>query len=585
MRYLAFLFLTFLLSSLLGSNPSSLAQEDGEDTYSISLVQTAEADKEKEIVEVDDRKVLAETYKIRSGDHLWQLLRERGLLEKRNLQELLYVLKQLNASLTNLDLLHPGETIVIPLTIAPSKAGALPAPKAPGPPVPLEKLKDVDLQQYTVQPGDTLIKVIRNAYNVTDKEIYDEYLDLLKRMNPALKDPNTIFPGQKIRLPIYSPQVVRMPIQEAPPSVTKPEPEPTEDQRVERADLLRQLSELFREMGVEWMTAGQHFIPLKSGGQINLNAGSFPIVSLSNGHRVVVDLYHSLPPKMADLITSSWDNYQIVQIQKDDGLRAAMRRILQACGFQRIYPAGEPVELAGDFSVRLRGDWVLQMEGKDSTQQGRFMIITLLDAASPRTPLPLKGLLEKLGVKVVEYPTLKEAAASGGEVKALPQRASSNPEELVEEILRAAGLDFSKGVEIPIYQERKKEFNLVLKADFLLRIEEKESVIDLSGMGTEIVSLLAERQYRILSLPGESRPYALISRVLEFSGIAFDPNPHPFLAAERGESRNILITVPGITFSGRDRGKVFVTGLDLPDELGTFLSKKGYQVLVVGSQP
>ena len=69
------------------------AQESGdEETYSISLVQTAEVD--KEIIEVDNKKVLTESYEIRKGDHVWQLLRERGLLKKRNVAEILHVLKR-----------------------------------------------------------------------------------------------------------------------------------------------------------------------------------------------------------------------------------------------------------------------------------------------------------------------------------------------------------------------------------------------------------------------------------------------------------------------------------------------------------
>jgi hypothetical protein len=145
---------------------------------------------------------------------------------------------------------------------------------------------------------------------------------------------NTIYPGQKIRLPIYSPQVVRMPVKEAPPPEVKEEA-PKEG----RADLLARLTEIFREMGLEWTTGGQHFIPLQSGGQINLKAESFPVLSLPNGNRVIVDMAHGLPDKMVSLITSNWQNYSIVQIERKDDLRATIGKILSACGYPKVYPS------------------------------------------------------------------------------------------------------------------------------------------------------------------------------------------------------------------------------------------------------
>jgi hypothetical protein len=119
------LVLAALLVFLLPLSPA-FSQEGGEETYSISLVQTAESD--KEIHELEGRKVLAETYTVQKGDHLWQLLRERGLLEKsetprvaRRTQEAEHV------TFPNLDLIHPGEKIVIPLILSPVKglAGTL----------------------------------------------------------------------------------------------------------------------------------------------------------------------------------------------------------------------------------------------------------------------------------------------------------------------------------------------------------------------------------------------------------------------------------------------------------------------------
>ncbi|MBW1738411.1 MAG: hypothetical protein JRJ69_12880, partial [Deltaproteobacteria bacterium] len=67
----------------------SLSQEK-EKTYSISLVKTAEA--EQEVYEVDDKKVLTQTFTVQKGDWIWKILRKEGLLKRGNLAELISVL-------------------------------------------------------------------------------------------------------------------------------------------------------------------------------------------------------------------------------------------------------------------------------------------------------------------------------------------------------------------------------------------------------------------------------------------------------------------------------------------------------------
>jgi len=138
-------FITVFCLSLL--NPV-LAADDDEETYNISLVQTAEVD--KEIVTVDDKKVLTETYTAKNGDYVWNILRERKLLEKNNLGEILSVLKRLNPSLTNIDLIHPGDNIIIPLVVTPA-GGDRALLEADLESIPLEDIENLEF--YTVQPG------------------------------------------------------------------------------------------------------------------------------------------------------------------------------------------------------------------------------------------------------------------------------------------------------------------------------------------------------------------------------------------------------------------------------------------------
>ena len=111
--------------------------------------------------------------------------------------------------------------------------------------------------------------------------LHNEYLSLVKKLNPSLEDLNTIYPGQVIRIPIYSPETVRKPIQAAvSPRPRERLPEPAKAELKPNPFSL-DLETLFLAMGEEWVNTGEHYIPLKSGGQIDLKAKSFPIINLT----------------------------------------------------------------------------------------------------------------------------------------------------------------------------------------------------------------------------------------------------------------------------------------------------------------
>jgi hypothetical protein len=540
------------------------AQKD-EETYSISLVQTAEVG--KEIRRLGEKKVLIEPYVVKKGDHIWQIFRERGLLEKRNLPELLAVLKRLNVSLSNLDLIYPGDKIVIPLTISPVPGLGR---EGPATPASLEDLKDIKVENYTVKKGDTLVKVVKEQYNVPREKITDEYIQLLARLNPEIQDMDLIHPGQVVRIPIFTPQVVRVPI--GPEGAFEAE---SEELTEELTALSHHLMEVFCLMGEEWVGTGEHFIPLKSGGQVKLKADSFPVVNLFNGNRVIVDLSNTLPEKMAQLITSNWKNYRVVHLGKGATLREALDKILPACDYEKVYKRGEPLVLGGDIHLRMTADWIIKPSAGEEEQT---LLITLTDQHSAKTPPEIRNFLASLGIKAIEYPPTDESATAQGPKIDILQAGREKP-ELIEMVLELTGRTYDRDVDIPIFADQKTDFNLIVKADFLLPMEGKNGIIDFTGFGPDIKALLGEHQYEVLSLAQEAHPPVVVSQILKFIGVQYDADPHAFMAASRDASKNISVTIPGIVFQDNRGRQVFASQLALPDEIAGFLTRKGYKIL------
>jgi hypothetical protein len=547
----------------------AMAQEKtDEETYSISLVKTAEEG--KEIYELEDKRVLAETYTVQRGDHVWQLFRERGLLKKRNLTELLSTLQKLNKSLASLDLIHPGEKLIIPLHIAPG-SGIL-ARTQEVVETSLAFLKDLDLQDYTVKEGDHLVKIVKGLYDIPQDHLYNEYLELVKTLNPFIEDLDRVYPGQVVRLPIYSPQIVRLPVRRTPPPKQK-----YKVQKVERHILNDQLMQIFTLIGEEWVQTGEHFIPLKSSGEVNLRAKSFPIINLSNGNKVIVDLYGNLPKKMANLIQASWENYKIVRLGKEEDLRTALNKILPVCEYNKIYESGEPFELGGDIPLRLTADWIIKPTAAPSGEKDNMIMITLVHDPDPKTPQPIKGFLGNLGIKAIDYPS-GEGPIDESTDKVEILKPGNDMSSLTEMLLNLTGQEYKKQVQISVYQSGKGDFDLVINADFLLNMDGKDYIIDLTGLDDQFTSLLKEHQFSVLSLAGEKDPLHIVSSTLKFLGVQFDSKPHHFMATKRDKSKNIMLTIPSIIFRDNNNQNILATPLVIPYEIANFLSQRGYKI-------
>ena len=553
------------------------AQENrDEETYSISLVQTAHV--ERETHEVEGRKVLSESYTVQEGDHIWSILRSRGLLEKKNLNEILSILKSLNNTLGNLDLIHPGQNILIPLVISPITGNQTSTDAGPPEELPIETLKDLKLENYTIEPGDSLIKVVTSLYDIPSEELYNEYLALLKKVNPSIRDLNFVRPGQKVKLPIYSPEVVRLPVKTPPPG-EKPEPKKS---RESIQQLGQEIGKIFTLMGEEWVNGGEQFIPLKSGGQINLNADSFPILDLRNGKKVIVDMYNDLPAKLAGLITSSWDNYSIVHIKPEDTLETSTGRIIHDCGYDRVYGPDESLKLGGDIPLEITGDWIIGFAPGQSSEKTGVIVLNIFHDSGPRTPVTIRTFLERIGIRVIDYPPGPETPDKPVEDGAIIE-ARGDVLSLTKTLLELTGKTFLNKVDIPVYKSSETELALIIKADFFLNLDGRDCIIDLSGLGQDMITMLREQRFSVLSITDKKFSSTVLLKILDFLGVAYDSKPHPFMALDRGGPRNIRLRIPGVIFKDSEDRSIFASQSMLPGEIANFLAAKGYRILLMPS--
>jgi len=542
----------------------SHAREAEIDSLSISLVQEATVRKD------DVSGVPYERYTVKKDDYLWKILRDKGFIPGPDISELLSAIKGMNTSLKNMDLIHPGQTILIPLNIVPKKSHENEVDEFSQKSVMgFSSLEGVSLENYVVKPGDYITKVVTSKYTIPPHYLYNEYCDLVQRFNPTMKDLDLIYPNQVIRLPIYSPEIVRVPIEKP----LKP-----------KTPLLsRELRDIFEQIGEEWVDSGEQFIPLKSGGHVKLEADSFPTLNLRNGRMLIIDSRNELPEDIARLIESDWQSYKVVRLEPHDNLKAALDKLLAASGYHDVLRSGERLKLQSDIDISLAGDWVIIPQKAVGNTPEDIITLTLISTPMERTPLVVKRYLKRLGVTILDYPDfpLSKKAEEEIPLEKIPFEKGSRS-SLPTLLLHLSGQPFSTDVKIPVYQSRETGFSLIIHADIFFSRAGSECIIDTTGLSLDIIELLTKHRFRVLTLADEKDPRKITELVLDFLDMEFDPRPHDFLVSSRDEARNITLTIQGIRFSDKDNRKILAADTTLPDEVAVFLNQKGYHLLELG---
>lgn len=578
-------------------------------------------------ITLGDKQYVTQEYVVKKGDWISKILRRKGSLnghDLRELPQLLEMMKKLNKSLDNLDLIRPGQKIVILIKAKPDSEDPAdktpPETKKPLPPL----RKELKYENYTVTRGDWLSSIVVVRYNITLKAFFKEYLPLFKRTNPSLQNPDKIIPGQIIKLPLYPPQYVKRRVTQdlisqlvkasppkKPPRVERPKASPVPVTQTKPATPKRQrapgkgaptpdvatrtdhgrpvkkvntavyhLGRIFTAMGEGWIQSGEHFIPLKAGSGVHFKATSFPMVNLRSARWVIVDPSNTFPEKLARLIGSTWTHYRVVHLKQEDDLRSAVGKVLKASGYPKVFKRGEPLELRGDIALKITGDWIVTLTEPGSGEKPSFIVINLIESHKPRTPETIKNYLAEVGVKAIEYPPVRAKALADTyqieKTEAGPDRAS-----LIEILLTLMGYSFSAQTEVHVYQDQEGDLRFVVTADYYLRVKGRNAIIDLTGMSQAVKSFLDDQGLRVLDLTTVDNPLDMVVDILKFCGVQFDPGPHSFKATAGDESKNIGITIPGVVFSDRHGKPVLATPLDLPNNIAAFLAQKGYTILTL----
>ncbi|MDH3442870.1 MAG: hypothetical protein OEN50_03005 [Deltaproteobacteria bacterium] len=462
-------------------------------------------------------------YTVKSGDHLYQILRAQlGVSDDRKLWQYFALVKDLNPQKTNWDVIEKGETIRLPVAGAEASGGAV-------------------------------------AY-----------------VNPPAR--NSAASGNAAA--IGETRVAKLP-----PVPSRPAAPPAIDldyaRRLSARENFALLGMVAESLGNEVQNSGEEVVALKHSA-IRLDKNKFPVVyNRALDQRVILDTTDNIPGSLRANLNQQSVNTPVVTVAENTTVQEAVGQLLARLGYQPL-PAERPVVVReGGVSVEAKGQWVVTAPEQSNKPQ-EIIVINLTDG-SGKIPEDLKAHLGTKGLHLKNVPVEQSAGrvaheakndAQGikGQIKKLP----GDKSEMIDAMLAHYQVPF--GVKEPLSVELRGGLRVDITADRMLELRNRKTALFFRAIDPAVKAALEQKQgLRSLELDFEAlKSRDIVSKLLAELGENATYKDHQFSAASGVLKDRLILTAAGFHLSSRS---IFLTDQEIPAQFQRVFFENGLDIV------
>jgi LysM repeat protein len=513
-------------------------------------------------------------YTVMRGDSLSKILSSRDV-PRREWKKYLDAIREINASVTDVNRIVAGKTLHLPteeyfsqaLPAEPEKAAVAPEPSEPATPM-KSAASPIVPETEKIAPQETARAAVPPAVAVPPAPEVPPA--------PPLTRDIAAGPGTDA-LAAGKPEAELMVPKPAPPAASVVETgkaKPAEEVVVAppaRSPYRGLLSDIFQALGEKWVDHGTMYLPLPSGGDVVLQLSDFPVVRFSGGAEALIDFRRGIPPRVADSISSQWRSLRVVSLADAGGAGDRIDRILRVSGYHSVKEGiSSPVVMGDTVSVALPARWVIQRT-EDSLLSGDLVLLKEVPEKPDPGLLAVLRYARRIGLRVLPY--ADDPNAMEGFLVGIREDASERGIPVALAVPKTGGLpavDF--GLSLLGIAARTGErlrvggegdaFRLVVSPERLFEAGGKKYVVDTGRMSPAIRSILRESGYNVFMAGMDASGREIFQRLMKSAGIVPEERKDYLLAggAEAGYEIRVtgaFLSLPGPT-SGAGRRIVLV---------------------------
>jgi len=531
-------------------------------------------------------------YRVKRGDHLYQILREQlGISDERELAVYYALTKDLNPGKNEWDFLQEGEMIRLPTTREESRTASAPSQVAPvSKSAELKAVAKENKPQPERTPETTIARTPRNEQRTATPsetsarapaakaaEVKKEVLPELPAEFAAdrAREPGAQS-GEREPAPA-APQ--GSPVQTIPPR-TLPALPLDYARQLPATDNLPLISQIVKAVGSETQHDGEETFALDDS-TVRVDRRAYPIIySRKLRQRVVIDPQDNIPASLREKLDDPRVAAPVLPLTKGSTLQEAIGQLLSRLGYQPL-PGDRPVVIQeGGISYEAKGNW-MALAPQESDKPQEILVITLTKQKGD-IPDYLKSELARKGVHLEDV--LLSASVPEGkapvnsEVQRNIRQAKNWPrekKEIVDALLLTYGIPF--GVLETHSVQLRDGLTVDKRVDRIFNLKGKRTALFFGALEPEIKSAMIEKDgMNVIEMDLPSlAPRELIARMLHELGEKTSYRQHRF-AAGNGNSERLKIAAWGFLLTSRS---AFLTDREIPRPLQRFFFEKGLDIV------
>ncbi len=547
------------------------------------------------------RDILCEPYTVKKDDWIYKLFRESGEISQQDFPEFLRIFTRLNPHINNLDIIRPGEQILLPLKKV--EKDSMPGQETGVVTIPFVNISNVPellktySNPYEVRRGDYVSRLVAKEYGDFGTRAYGEGIILFRYLNPDVSDIDLIYPGQKLYIPTVSMKqqpwyrflfdhsgkligIKNLEEAEVPPAA-RPSGSPAADPSAAKNPFAEAASILDGRL----LNHGIYYFPQQGKEDVKLDLSQYPLIELKDGARILFTRNENIQQLDLKVLQSFWKELNIASVSPD----ADMEQILDVLIESKKDMASRDRLSFSDRGVMvdIRARWIL-----DRTTPGekmrRYLCITFVKDPREITAAPVINYLEQRHITIWDIqekrkqpPEANRPLPGESQPQPLPGRPvnipTTDPRLFVEKLCETLGYRYRIDERIQVAQG---EAAVTVVCPQITGNDGKQVLVDFGDLPVDVAEKLAGSGHQIVPAKKTFRAPYLVEDLLRALSQEYSVNP-VFFGARRAAYHNTRITVPGFLLGGREGARFLLSTAPLPEELIRFLSQEGLQLVTM----
>ncbi|MBL0732302.1 MAG: hypothetical protein JJW03_05555 [Desulfosarcina sp.] len=541
--------------------------------------------------------ILCDPYVVQKHDWILKVFKQKGEISNRDFPAFLALFKKINPHIRNLDIIRPGQHILIPLkkllpgTMPGQASGLITIPFITS--VTVSELLGKHTKGYKVQRGDCISKLIAQGFGTYGSQAYKDGIKLFKQANPWVTDINRIKAGETIKMPEAAIQNESWysSLFDNSGKLIGGFDKKTKSNTIDPGDFESKnkqdepqspLAEAASILEAKLIDKGIYHFPEKNKKDIEFNLSRYPVLEFKDGKRVICAGEECFSESKKEAIKSHWNNIKFATFSAKSSSEQVFDAVLKA--IEKDKPKTSFSFSDQGVEVRIRAKWII--DKPSGTGQGmNHLCIFWIDNIDQKIPDTILRYLLQHNIIIkellrgnIEIEQTSEKEKTYDYDENMITIGSTDHKLFVKDFLTLIGYNYTPNVHItfPYAGVQVKAVSNLISID-----TGNPLLVDYGELYGDSVGAIKKAGFDIVQIFKEDSVNLVMEKILNAIGAEYQKHPL-FSAVERPGQQNVDLIIDGILINTKTGKKVFFPKSDLDNELVQFF--KDMQIKLVMSK-